>query len=325
MDSRLRLLSGEAMPRIGLGTFGSDRYDAVTVARAVRVAAEIGFRHFDLAAVYGNEREVGAALRGSGVPREAMWVTGKLWNSRHDDPERACEESLRDSGLHAYDLYLVHWPFPNHHAPGVDGGARDPRAVPYRHEAYMEVWRGMERLVERGLARHIGTSNMTIRKLEGVLREAAILPAANEMEMHPHFQQPALFDFLRSRDVLPIAYSPLGSPGRPERDRSPEDARDLDDPAILRIAARRGVSPAAAILGWAATRGAVPIPFSVKRPQMEEALEAVRGAPLTPDEMARFAELDRGNRLIKGQVFLWPDAKDWRDLWDDEASERPDR
>ena len=311
------LASGAEIPVVGLGTFGSDKYPPAQVAAAVVEAVSIGYRHIDCAAVYGNEREVGAALAQTGVPRGEMWITGKLWNDRHANPETACEASLRDLGLEYFDLYLVHWPFPNHHAAGVTVDSRDPHAVPYRHEAYMATWRGMERLRAKGLARHIGTSNMTIPKLKDLLRDAEVRPTANEMELHPHFQQPELFDYVVANGILPIAYSPLGSPSRPLRDRTPEDTSDMDDPVVLEIARRRGFTPAEVCVKWAVGRGSVPIPFSVKRPQFESSLREASGDPLSPEDMAALGRIDRGCRLIKGQVFLWEGARDWRDLWDE--------
>ncbi|HVT12284.1 MAG TPA: aldo/keto reductase [Fimbriimonadaceae bacterium] len=310
------LTSGARIPAIGLGTFGSDRYTAAEVGRAVAGAAEAGYRHFDCAAVYGNEKEVGAALASTGIPREELWITSKAWNDRHDDVAGACEDSLRDLGLDYLDLYLVHWPFPNHHGPGVDVDSRDPHAQPYRHEVYMRTWAQMEALVARGLVRHIGTSNMTVPKLELLLRDATIRPAANEMELHPHFQQPGLFDFCAKHGIQPIGYCPLGSPSRPERDRTPEDSVDLEDPVVRLVASRHGISPAAVCVKWQIQRGSIPIPFSVKPAQYEALLEAAAGEPLTPKEMNALAGIDRNCRLIKGQVFLWPGARDWTDLWD---------
>ena len=315
-----RLASGTEIPMIGLGTFGSDKYKPDQVAAAVTEAIEVGYRHIDCAAVYGNEREVGAAIRRAGVPREELWITGKLWNDRHGDPEKACEDSLRDLGLEYLDLYLVHWPFPNYHAPGVSVDSRDPHARPYIHDAYMQTWKGLERLVERGLVKHIGTSNMTIPKLDRLLTDAAIKPAANEMELHPHFQQPALFDYVVANGILPIGYSPLGSPSRPERDRTPDDTVDTEDPVILEIAQRRSLPPAEVCIKWAVTRGQVPIPFSVKRHQFESSLRAACGEPLTGEEMAQIAKIDKDCRLIKGQVFLWEGAKDWHALWDEDGT-----
>lgn len=308
------------MPAIGLGTFGSDKYSGADVAQAVYGAADAGFRHFDCAAVYRNERKVGAALASTGIPREELWITGKVWNDRHDSVAEACEDSLRDLGLDYLDLYLVHWPFPNHHGPGVDVSARDPHARPFRHDAYMNTWRQMESLVGRGLTRHIGTSNMTIPKLQLLLKDAAIRPAANEMEMHPHFQQPELFAFCLEESIQPIGYSPLGSPSRPERDRTPDDSVDIDDPIIRSTAENHGIHPAAVCVKWQIQRGSLPIPFSVKRHQYEALIDAVVGEPLTDEEMTAIAGIDRNCRLIKGQVFLWPEAKDWTDLWDIEGT-----
>jgi diketogulonate reductase-like aldo/keto reductase len=309
------------MPAIGLGTFGSDRYGPAEVAAAVRGALEVGYRHVDCAAVYGNEREVGEALRDAirgGLAREALWVTGKLWNDKHAEADviPAFERSLRDLQLEYLDLYLVHWPFPNFHPPGCDVSSRSPDARPYLHEGFMKTWRQLERLVERGLVRHLGTSNVTIPKLERILRDARVPPACNEMELHPHFQQPALFRWVTERGIVPIGYSPIGSPSRPERDRTPEDTVDVEDPVVVRIAARHGLHPAVLCVKWAVQRGQVPIPFSVKRPQYLATLQGVVGPPLLAAEMAELAAIDRDCRLIKGQVFLWKEGQHWEDLWD---------
>ena len=307
------------MPGIGLGTFGSDNYTAAQVAEAVLGAAEVGYRHFDCAAVYGNEDSVGRSLQTltqRGIPREELWITSKVWNDRHDDVLGACRQSLADLKLDYLDLYLVHWPFPNSHGKGVDVHSRDPHARPYLHDNFMRTWQQMEALVRLGLVRHIGTSNMTVPKLRLLLRDAQIKPAANEMELHPHFQQPELFAFVRDQGIVPIGYSPLGSPSRPERDRVLGDTVDIEDPVIVEIARRRGVHPAAVCIKWAVQRGQVPIPFSVKRPQFLATLQAVVGPPLPDEDMARIVGVDRDNRLIKGQVFLWKEGQAWEDLWD---------
>lgn len=323
LDKRLvpvrTLSSGAKMPAIGLGTFGSDKYGPAEVAGAVRETASVGYRHFDCASVYGNEPEVGQALKdvvSDGISRESLWITSKVWNDRHHEVEQSCEQSLADLKLDYLDLYLVHWPFPNSHGPGVSVDSRDPHAVPFVHEQFMETWRQMERLVDRGLVRHIGTSNLTVSKLTGVLRDASVRPAANEMEIHPHFQQPELFDFSVREQIQPIGYCPIGSPSRPERDRTPEDTVDTEDPVIVAAASRLGVHPAVVCVLWQIQRGSVPIPFSVKRSQFEPMLRAVETMRLTDEEMAQIAGIDRNCRLIKGQVFLWESATGWEDLWD---------
>lgn len=315
------LASGAAIPVVGLGTFGSDSVTDEAVAEAVVEAARVGYRHFDCASVYGNEHMIGPSLRTilrSGVRREDLWITSKLWNDKHGERDvvPSCEKSLRDLQLDHLDLYLVHWPFPNFHPPGCDVTSRSGDARPYVHESYMKTWRQMERLVERGLVRHIGTSNMTIPKLELLLRDAEVAPAANEMELHPHFQQPELLRYVVGHGIVPIGYSPIGSPGRPDRDRTPEDTVDIEDPALVAIARRRGVHPAAVCIRWAVQRGHVAIPFSVKRANYLANLRTAVAEPLTDEDMKAIAGIDRNCRLIKGQVFLWREGQSWEDLWD---------
>ncbi len=309
------------MPAIGLGTFGSDHALHKAVADAVQYAVSIGYRHFDCASVYGNEDQIGKVFSNlfqKSLHREEVWITSKLWNDKHGEGDvfASCEKSLADLRIDYLDLYLVHWPFPNHHPPGCDVNARNPHAVPYIHENYMRTWRKMEELVDRGLVRHIGTSNMTIPKMDLLLRDARIKPIANEMELHPHFQQPDFFDYLIGNGIQPIGFSPIGSPARPDRDRTPNDTSPIEDPAIREIAKRLGVHPAVICIKWAVQRGQVPIPFSTKRHNLFTNLRAVTGQPLTALDMEAIEKLDRNCRLIKGQVFLWKDNQSWEDLWD---------
>jgi len=311
--------TGAKIPSVGLGTFGSDKYSPKEIAQAVEDAIQQGYRHVDCASVYGNEAEIGVALRSAmsaGVKRDEIWITSKVWNNMHGQVVRSCQKTLEDLQLDYVDLFLVHWPFPNHHEKGVSVNSRDPHAVPYIHENFMRTWRQMEQLVEMGLARHIGVSNVTIPKLKLILRDAKIKPAACEMELHPHFQQPELFDFVKASGIVPIGYSPIGSPSRPERDRTAGDTVDTTDPVIVDIAKRLNVHPALVCIKWAAQKGAVPIPFSVKPAQYLENLRCVTTAPLSDADMLAISKIDKNCRLIKGQVFLWPGAKDWQDLWD---------
>ena len=138
----------------------------------------------------------------------------------------------------------------------------------------------------------------------------------NEMELHPHFQQPELFEFVRSNGMVPVGYCPIGSPGRPERDRTAEDTVPTQDPVIVKIANRLGVHPAVVCIKWAIQRGQVPIPFSANHNHYLSNLEAAVGGSLTPDDMREISAIDRNCRLIKGQVFLWKDGQSWEDLWD---------
>lgn len=317
-----RLYTGAEMPAVGLGTFGSDKYSADQVANAVYGAVQCGYRLIDCAAVYQNEAQIGEVLKNlfddGVVRREELFITSKVWNDMHGEGKvlESCRQSLKDLGLSYIDLYFVHWPFPNYHAPGCDGDSRNPDSKPFSVEEFMTTWRQCEELVRMGLVKHIGMSNMTIPKLEAVLPLCEIQPAALEMELHPSFQQPELFDYAVKHEIQPIGYCPIGSPSRPERDRTAEDVADTQMPEIVEIAEAHHVHPAVICLKWAVQRGQIPIPFSVKEPQYISNLQCAAEDPLTDAEMERIRLADKNCRLIKGQVFLWKGAKSWEDLWD---------
>ncbi|CAG0908313.1 unnamed protein product [Cyprideis torosa] len=159
------LSSGDKIPIIGLGTFGSDSISSETIAKTVKKAIAGGYRHIDCASVYGNEKEIGIVLEDllqSGViEREEIWITSKVWNDKHDHVVESCKQSLADLRLNYLDLYLVHWPFPNYHPPNCDVSSRSLNAKAYIHDDFMKTWRQMESLIEMGLVKNIGTSNMT--------------------------------------------------------------------------------------------------------------------------------------------------------------------
>lgn len=316
------LPTGAKIPVVGLGTFGSDHVSGDAIAAGVRDAIAAGYRHIDCASVYGNEDKIGPVLReilDSGlVKREELWITSKVWNDMHGqgDVLLSCARTLKDLTLDYLDLYLVHWPFPNFHPPGCTVEARSRDAKPYIHESYMKTWRQMEQLVDMGLVRHIGTSNMTIPKLKLLLRDARIPPAVNEMELHPHLQQQELFDFVRQSGIVPVGYCPVGSPARPERDRTPEDTVDTEDPVIVAIAQRLGVHPATVCVKWAIQRGQIPIPQSVTRRNYIANLACTTTPPLTDADMRAISRIDKNCRLVKGQVFLWKANQTWEALWD---------
>jgi alcohol dehydrogenase (NADP+) len=316
-----KLHTGAEIPAVGLGTFGSDRFTGKDIANAVKGAISVGYRHIDCASIYENEHLIGESLEEvmeGGIKREELWITSKLWNDMHGEGDvlKSCKKSLNDLKLDYLDLYLTHWPFPNYHAPGCDVDSRSPDAKPYIHENYMKTWCQMEELVEKGLVRHIGTSNMTIPKLKLVLRDAKIKPACNEMELHPHFQQQDFFDFCIENNVQPIGFCPIGSPTRPDRDKTEGDTVDIEDEIIVKIARRLNVHPAVVCVKWAVQRGQIPIPFSIYRNEYLSNLECTTKDQITEEEMREIAGIDKNCRLIKGQVFLWEGAKSWEDLWD---------
>ncbi|MBM6750175.1 aldo/keto reductase [Mediterraneibacter glycyrrhizinilyticus] len=320
---KVKVYTGEEIPSIGMGTFGSDRFSAEEVSAAVAGAIRCGYRMFDCAACYGNEHQIGevfkAAFDEGVVERKDLYIMTKVWNDMHGKVEESCRKSIADLQCDYIDMFFIHWPFPNYHAPGCDVDSRNPNSKPFSVEEFMNTYRQCESLVEKGLIRHIGISNMTIPKLEAVLPLMKIKPVACELELHPCFQQQELFDYLVAHDLQPIGYMPLGSPKRPERDMMPEDIADMEMPEMREIAAAHNCHPALVALKWAHQRGQIPIPFSIHEANYVSNLKAMTEDPLTEEEMAKIATLERNNRLVKGQVFLWPGAKDWHDLWDEDG------
>lgn len=317
-----KLYTGEEIPSIGMGTFGSDRFTPEQVSDAVAGAIRCGYRLFDCASVYGNEDRIGKvfaqAIQTGQVKREELFIASKVWNNMHGkgDVLLSCAQTLKDLGLDYVDAYFVHWPFPNYHAPGCGGDSRNPDSKPFSVERFMDTWRQMERLHHMGLARHVCMSNMTIPKLEAVLPLCEVKPSLIEMELHPGFQQPELFSYCTQRGIVPISFCPIGSPNRPQRDKTPDDVADTEMPEIVSIASNRNIHPALVCLKWAVQRGQIPIPFSVHEENYVKNLRCVTENPLTDEEMAAIGAADKNCRLIKGQVFLWPGAKGWEDLWD---------
>lgn len=318
------LYTGAAIPCIGQGTFGNDRFSPDEIAMSVLGGLSVGYRFIDCAAVYGNESQIGRVLEHAvkgGVPRSELFITSKLWNDRHlpQDVLPTLKQSLRDLRLDYLDMYFIHWPFRNAHAPGAHHDSRSPGARPYDHRLYMETYRELEKAVSAGLIRHIGTSNMTRPKMALLLADCSVRPAANQMEMHPCLAEPEFFDFLMAERVQPIAFCPMGSPGRPARDTDPGDVEVLAHPTLVRIARARGVHPAVICVQWAVTRGQIPIPSSIHRNKYLANIKAAVSPPLSNEEMAELATVDCGCRLIKGQVFLWEGASSWHDLWDEDG------
>lgn len=322
---QITLSNGQKIPCIGMGTFGSDHANGEVVSQAVAGALRCGYRLFDCAAVYGNEKEIGEVFRQAFeegvVTREELFITSKVWNDKHGqgDVLLSCAQSLKDLQLDYLDFYFVHWPFPNYHAPGCDGDSRNPDSKPFCTEEFVSTWRQLERLYDMGLVKNLGMSNMTIPKLEAVLPLCRIQPTVIEMELHPAFQQPELYDYVVSKGIQPIGFCPIGSPNRPERDKTSEDIAATEMAEIVEIAQKHGVHPAIVCLKWAVQRGELVIPFSVKERNYVANLQCVTEDPLTDEEMETIRKADRHCRLIKGQVFLWPGATDWRDLWDEDG------
>jgi len=263
---RIALNTGHEIPQLGIGTYLIPREDT---ERLVAEALEIGYRHIDGAASYGNEREIGRAIAASGIPREEIFVTTKLWNDRHagDEPRRAFEESLGRLGLEYVDLYLIHWPVPS-------------------EDRYVHAWHRLEAIRDEGLARSIGVSNFLVEHLERLARESDTVPAVDQIELHPAFQQAELVARARARGTAIEAWSPLG------RGRYPV----LEEEPIVRAAAAHGRTPAQVALRWQLQRGHVIFPKTA-RPERLRENHAILDFELTADEEAAITALDRDGRV----------------------------
>jgi 2,5-diketo-D-gluconate reductase A len=262
---RRPLNDGRAIPAIGLGTYPLDDDQA---AAAVGTALELGYRLIDSAAAYGNEAGVGRAIARSRVPRNDIFVTTKLPGRDHgfDETLASFERSRARLGLDYLDLYLIHWPLP-------------------RIDRYVESWRAMLRLRREGLVRSIGVSNFTAAQIDRLAVETGVVPAVNQIELHPHFTQEAMLDYDRAKGIATQSWRPLGRGDL------------LDDGSITAIAAAHRVSPAQAVLRWQVQRGAIPIPKSVRQARQAANLDVFR-FELTDSEMAAIA--DRDERRLGG-------------------------
>jgi alcohol dehydrogenase (NADP+) len=334
---QVKLRSGRMMPAAAFGTFHSD-WAQDYMKDATLEAIRLGWRHIDTARAYENEQVVGEAIReaikkGYISSAKDLFITGKLWNG-HMSPKDvvpALNNTLKALGVDKIDLYLNHWPWPNVHTPGCAGGHRNPDAVPYIHEAFLETWGEIVKLKKSGKIVDIGTSNHTEACLKLLLRDVSKdeRPVCNQMEMHPLMQQTALRRYMESEGIVCTGYMSLGSPKRPGRDTFKEHRADLLDPVIQSIAVQLGVSPARVALSWAIQRenksGGF-VAMATRSDWIAENLKAATEDLLTPEQLLRISGdgsqenpgIDANNRLIWGQVFLWPEADgDWRILWDD--------
>jgi 2,5-diketo-D-gluconate reductase A len=273
----IRLNDGRTIPQLGLGVFQIAPRDTV---RAVTEALEAGYRHVDTAEMYGNEREVGEAVRASGLERDAVFVTSKLSNASHrpDDARRAFDATLTDLGFDYIDLFLVHWPLPS-----LYGGD------------YVSTWRVLEEFHRDGRARSIGVSNFQPGHVDRLAAETDTVPAVNQIEVHPYLPNDAVRAYGQEHGIVTEAWSPLAQ------------GAVLADPAILAISARLGRTPSQVVLRWHVQRGDVVFPKTVSPKRMRENLDLFT-FDLEADDMAALAALERGEA---GRTGPHPDTFDW--------------
>lgn len=291
------------MALIGLGTWKSDPGE---VYAAVREAIRIGYRHVDCASLYGNEAEVGKAIRdaiGAGeLTRNELWITSKLWSNSHgrNHVEPALRKTLQDLELEYVDMYMIHWPIPLQPSAVLPGSAADFRSL--ADAPIHDTWAGMEAVAELGLTRHLGISNFSAKKIRELLPHCKIRPEANQVELHPLLQQPELVAYCASEGIHVTAYSPLGSSDRPAFVKAPDAPVLLENPVIRSIAEGHDRTPAQVLLAWHVQRGISAVPKSVNPARLRENLAAAE-LELTPTDLERIAELDRGYRLIAGDFW----------------------
>jgi 2,5-diketo-D-gluconate reductase A len=264
-QTHIRLSDGVNIPQIGLGVWQVENGESPKV---VLTAIQAGYRSIDTAAIYGNEEGVGIGIRDAGVPRDQLFITTKLWNDRHGakNAAKALDESLRKLRLEQVDLYLIHWPTP-------------------RANLYVETWKALTEIKNSGRAKSVGVSNFKVPHLERLIGETGIVPAINQIELHPRFQQKAVRDFHAKHNIVTESWSPLGQ------------GRVMKDPLIAGIAAKHGRTPAQVTLRWHIQNGFVAIPKSVTPSRIVENFD-VFNFELTNDDMAKIATLDNARGRI---------------------------
>lgn len=261
----ITLNNGRQIPQLGFGVFQVPPADT---ERVVSTALETGYRSIDTAAAYHNEEGVGRAIAASGLPRDELFVTTKLWNADHGYTEalRAFDQSMRRLGLDTLDLYLIHWPVP-------------------AADRYVDTWKALEKLAADGRVRSIGVSNFRAEHLNRLFAETGTVPAVNQVELHPRFPQAELRAIHAEHGIVTEAWSPLAQGGEL-----------LSDPTIARLAEQHGATPAQLVLRWHLQIGNIVIPKSVHPQRMRENLD-VFGFELSADDLAAIASLDTGKRI----------------------------
>ncbi|ASR35486.1 oxidoreductase [Prauserella marina] len=266
MVDQVELNNGVRMPQLGFGVYKIPGAEATS---AVLTAFEAGYRSIDTATLYRNERAVGEAVTTSGLPREEVFLTTKLWNTDqgHDAALAAFDASLRELGLDYVDLYLIHWPVPS-------------------RDTYVETWRALEKIAGDGRARAIGVSNFQIPHLQRLIDETGVTPAVNQIELHPWLQQAPLREFHAAHGIATEAWSPIARGG----------TRLDGDEVIGAIAAKHGKTPAQVVLRWHIDLGTIAIPKSVTPRRIAENFD-LDGFALDEPDLAAIAALDEGLRL----------------------------